>query len=67
MIVVAIVIQLLKQYTSMINYAMNNLLEQTKLNLDVIELDSKNSIKDNLKHNSWQTKEVKQKHSHNKR
>ena len=30
-----------KQYISMLNDEMNNLLTQTKLNVDVIELDSK--------------------------
>ena len=33
----------------MINYEMKNLLRQTKLNFDVIELDSKNTITDKLK------------------
>ena len=31
----------IKQYISMINDEMNNLLKQTKLKVDVIELDSK--------------------------
>ena len=31
----------------MINHAMNNLLKQSKLNVDVIELDSKATITDN--------------------
>ena len=39
----------IKQYTSMIHDEINNLLKQTKFNVDVIELDSKNIIKDNLK------------------
>ena len=33
----------------MINDEMNNLLKQTKLNVHVIELDSKNTITDNSK------------------
>ena len=38
-----------KQYISMINEDMNNLSKQTKLNVDVIGLDSKQTITDNLK------------------
>ena len=36
-----------KQYISMINDEMSNLLKQTTLHVGVIELDSKNSITDN--------------------
>ena len=39
----------IKQYISMINDEMNNMLQRTKLNGDVIELDSKNTITDDLK------------------
>ena len=39
----------IKQYVSMINDEMNSPLKQSKLNVDVIELDSKNTITDNLK------------------
>ena len=39
----------IKQYISMINYEMNNLLKQSKLYDDVIELDSKTLLTDNLK------------------
>jgi len=38
----------IKQYISMINYEMNNLLKQSKLYDDVIELDSKNNITEKL-------------------
>ena len=36
----------------MINDEMNNLLKQTKLNVDVIELETKNTITENLKRSS---------------
>ena len=39
----------IKQYISMINDEMNNLLKQSKLYLDVIELDTQSAITDNLK------------------
>jgi hypothetical protein len=38
----------IKQYISMINDEMNNPLKQTKLNVDVIELDSRNATTDNI-------------------
>ena len=39
----------IKQYISMINDEMNNLLKQSKLYVDVIELDTQSTITDNLK------------------
>ena len=38
----------IKQYTSMINDEMNNLLKQSKLYVDVIELDTQGILTDNL-------------------
>ena len=39
----------IKHYTSMINHEMINLLEQSKSNVDVIKLESTNTITDNVK------------------
>ena len=39
----------IKQCVSMIKDDMSNLMKQTKLNVELIELDSKNIITDNLK------------------
>ena len=42
----------IKQYISMLNDEMNNLLKQTKLNVDVIEVDSKKHYKRQFKNSS---------------
>ena len=48
LMIVVVIITSIKQYVSMLNNEMNNRLKQSKLHVDVIELDSKDNITYNL-------------------